>query len=197
VDVSDEESNALGTLGCKAGELVRRSIREFEINDIDLMIRYFLDADPAFLKNMGVDVYKLPSFEKWRQIVLDDFKKPVERKKFYYVMWELDGFPAGHSNINKIVYGQEAYMHLHLWKPAERKRGHGTFFIRESISRYFDKFDLKSLFCEPNALNPAPNRTLKKAGFEHVQRYETTPGWINFHQPVNRWILTREKWKPF
>ncbi|MEM7345033.1 MAG: GNAT family protein, partial [Chloroflexota bacterium] len=123
-----------------------------------------------------------------------DFEQPLAQKKFYYVLWELDQAPIGHSNINKIVYGQEAYMHLHLWHSQKRKGGHGTFFIQESINRYFELFHLQNLFCEPYALNPAPNKTLAKAGFELLKTYETTPGWINFNQPVNRWVLTKETW---
>lgn len=143
---------------------------------------------------MGVEASKLPRVDEWRQILLEDFERPLEDRNFYYVIWEIDGIPVGHSNINKIVYGQEAYVHLHLWRPERRRNGNGTFFIQESISCYFEKFRLQKLFCEPYALNPAPNRTLPKVGFELVKTYETTPGWINFYQPVNRWVLTQEKW---
>lgn len=38
--------------------------------------------------------------------------------------------------------------------------------------------------------NPAPNKTLKKAGFELVKEYVTTPGPINFEQPVKLWCLS-------
>jgi hypothetical protein len=54
---------------------------------------------------------------------------------------------------------------------------------------------LKKLFCEPYALNPAPNKTLEKIGFEFVKEYITTPGWINFEQPVKLWMMDFEKFK--
>ncbi|NEO14915.1 MULTISPECIES: GNAT family protein [unclassified Moorena] len=173
---------------------MKRSIREFEASDIDLMIHYFLNADHEFLRGMGVEPSKLPNSDKWRQILLEDFERPVEHSRLYYLIWEIDDTPVGHSNLNKIIYAQEAFMHLHLWQPEKRRSGNGTYFINESIYCYFTKFHLQNLFCEPYALNPAPNKTLPKAGFELVKTYETTPGLINFNQTVNRWILTKEKW---
>ncbi len=173
---------------------LKQSIREFEAADVDFMINYFLQADPAFLELMGVEPGKLPRADAWRRIVLEDLERPLEHRKFYYLLWQIDGAPVGQSNINKIVYGKEAYMHLHLWGQEQRQRGHGTYFIRKSISRYFEKFQLQNLYCEPYALNQAPNKTLPKAGFEFIETYETTPGWINFKQRVNRWVLSREKW---
>ena len=175
-------------------ESLGRNIREFEVHDIDLVLNYFLNADCAFLKAMGVDKNKLPHSDKWRQILVEDFDRLIEQKRFYYIIWELDGVPVGHSNISKIIYGKEAFMHLHLWQWENRRRGHGTYFIEESIAFYFQKFHLQNLICEPYALNPAPNRTLAKIGFEFIKVYETTPGWITFRQLVNRWMLTKEKW---
>ena len=158
------------------------------------MVNYFLDADHAYLRGMGVDPGKLPTAKKWRQILLEDFVRPIEDKRFYYVIWELDDVPVGHSNLNKINYAQEAFMHLHLWQSQNRHTGHGTQFIQQSLACYFEKFHLQRLFCEPYALNSSPNRALPKAGFEFVKTHEPEPGWINFQHPVNRWVITQDMW---
>ena len=55
--------------------------------------------------------------------------------------------------------------------------------------------NLKILYCEPYSLNPAPNHTLKKIGFEFVKENITIPGFLNFEQKVNLWKLTCEKFK--
>ena len=173
---------------------MKRTISELSANDIDPIINYFLQADHAFLHAMGVDPKKLPNGDDWRQRLLEDLNCPIPERQYYYLMWELDDRPVGHSNINKIIFGTEAYMHLHLWELSIRQSGHGAHFIRSSIDRYFETFNLQTLLCEPYRLNPAPNKTLAKIGFELIKTYETTPGWINFQQTVNRWALTREKW---
>ena len=144
---------------------------------------------------MGADPHKLPTLEAWRQLLREDLKRSSQTQQFYYLLWELDDTPVGHSNVNKIIFGREAYMHLHLWQPIQRRSGHGTFFIQACIAQYFERFKLQNLFCEPYAMNPGPNRTLPKVGFEWVKTYDTTPGWINFHQTVNRWVLTQERWQ--
>ena len=63
--------------------------------------------------------------------------------------------------------------------------------MRRSIDFYFDHLRIETLFCEPNAFNVAPNRTLQKAGFKYLKTYHTVPGPLNFHQAVTRWVVER------
>ena len=170
-----------------------KSVREMMKNDINLIIDYFLGSGPEFLSAMGVDINKLPGKEEWSKIISDDFEQPLESKKFYYVIWQVNDIPVGHSNINNIIFGKEAYMHIHLWHSHNRKRGDGSYFIKESLFYYFQKFKLQKLFCQPYALNPAPNRALRNVGFELIKKYETVPGWLNFKQFVNLWVLDRDR----
>jgi len=88
-------------------------------------------------------------------------------------------------------------MHLHLWNKDVRKKGYGTRFVKLSLPYFFGNYQLKKLFCEPYALNPAPNKTLEKAGFEFIKEYTTIPGFINFEQPVCLWEMRFEKFKTF
>jgi [ribosomal protein S5]-alanine N-acetyltransferase len=154
------------------------------------IVDYFVNADVLFLDGMGVDPKLLPSREVWLKTLYENHQKPIEGRNIYYVIWHVGGKPIGHSNINKIIFGQEAYMHLHIWQPATRKQGFGLNLVRRSIPFYFKNFQLKNLYCEPYALNPAPNKALKKLGFEFIKEYETKPGLISFPQPVNRWCLS-------
>ena len=172
---------------------MKRNVREMNLSEVHLMINYFLEADHSFLSVLGVDPAKLPQFDQWYEILRQDFDRPINDRHFFYLVWELDGIAVGHSHINDIVYAKEAFMHLHIWNPAQRKAGNGTFFVRESITIYFELFNLLKLFCQPYALNPAPNRTLQKVGFEYLKTYETTPSWLNFPQPVTLWMLNRAR----
>jgi len=166
---------------------IMRTVREIKEADINLILDYFLDATPEFLKGLGVDMNKLPQRDTWHKLLDNELLKPVEEKQMYFIIWELDGKPIGHSNINKIKFGEEAFMHLHLWKPDNRVKGNGSWFVTETIPYYFKNFRLKTLFCEPNAFNTAPNKTLEKVGFIFVKEYITTPGYLNFEQPVKLW----------
>jgi ribosomal-protein-alanine N-acetyltransferase len=169
-----------------------RCLTEAEIPSI---VSYFVDATDEHLLRMGVDRVKLFKREEWIKSISIELQKPLEEKQLFYVIWEVDGKPIGHSNINKIKYTDEAYMHLHMWTPVTRQRGLGTELVKRSIPFYFNNFKLKNLFCEPYAHNPAPNKTLPKLGFEFIKKYNTIPGVICFPQEVNRYVLTRDKFE--
>ena len=169
------------------------SVRQLEINDHEKIVDYFLNADKDFLINLGVDLTKLPARQEWLDILSSNFTLSPEQKKFFYIIWLLDNKPVGHSNINKIVFANEAYMHLHIWHKYTRQQGVGAEFLKLTLPYYFDNFQLQNLFCEPSAFNAAPNKTLEKLGFDFLKSYDTIPGWLNSYQRVNRWVLTKEK----
>ena len=169
------------------------SVREIQQADIDSITNYFLDADDFFLLKMGVDKAKIPSLSEWRKILSEQLYQDYSQKRSYCITWLVNDEPVGHSNVNKIIFGQEAYMHLHIWDPGARMEGKGTSFIKKTLPFYFNNLQLKKLYCEPNAFNTAPNKTLEKAGFHFVKNHITTPGWLNFEQPVNLWELSKER----
>ncbi len=168
------------------------SVREMKEGDIAMVVDYFVNADIEYLRAMGADKNKLMNKEEWIGMLRKELHLPISKKKFYYMIWEVDGKPSGHSNINEIEYGTIATLHLHLWNNEKRRKGMGLDLLRLTISHYFENFELKKLICQPYALNPAPNRIMKKIGFEFVREYETMPGWINFHQTVRRYEMTKE-----
>ena len=162
------------------------SLKEYE-----RMVDYFLNANNSFLSGMGVARSRLPTRETWLQNLLTDHQLPDHQKDRLYVGWFYNGQQVGHSSVNKIQVDEEAYFHLHLWRPELRKSGLGTQFCRESIKIYFDRLRLKTLWSEPCAENPAPNRALLKLGFEFIKRYRTIPGEIAFEQDVNLYRLRK------
>ena len=97
----------------------------------------------------------------------------------------------GFSSCDKISFGERANMHLHVIEDGHRRRGFGTESVRRSVEIYFDRLQLKVLFCEPNAFNEAPNRTLQKAGFKYLKTYVTVPGPMNSRQAVTCWMMER------
>jgi RimJ/RimL family protein N-acetyltransferase len=171
------------------------SVRELQAKDIPLIADYWLNSEPDFLVGMGVDLAKVPSREELSTMLTHQLSLPISERMSYALIWLENDTPVGHSNVNKIEFGESAYMHLHLWQPARRQKGAGTELVKQSLPYYFENLQLKTLYCEPYALNPAPNKTLAKTGFEFVKRHTTIPGTINFEQEVNRWQLTRERYE--
>lgn len=169
-----------------------RSVRLMELAETGVVIDYFYGATPEYLNSLGVDPARLPERTPWEAHFAKLFSMPIAQRPVVFVLWELGGEPAGFSSSDKIVFGEEAYMHLHILQPARRQRGNGTAFVRQTARLYFELLQIERLFCEPYALNTAPNRTLQAAGFKYIKTHETVPGPLNFHQPVTRWMIERE-----
>ena len=171
------------------------SVREIQQSDIEPLSDYWFKSDPAFLISMGVDLSKLPTRNEWEQMLNEQINQSYEEKKSYCIIWLVNDEAIGHCNVNRIIFGDEAYLHLHIWKPNNRTKGMGLQFVKMTLPWFFEKIELKKICCEPYTLNPAPNKTMEKLGFDFIKEYVTVPGWINFEQPVKHWELSLEKFK--
>jgi len=171
------------------------SIRELELRDIDPFASYWLNADKFYLANMGVDINKLPGKNEFLSYWKSQLEVPLEERSSYCIIWQKNDTPIGHSSTRPTYFGSEAYMHLHLWNNHERGKGIGYEFMKLTVPHFFERLRLKDLYCEPYALNQAPNRLLKKSGFDFVKEYTTLPGPFNFDQQVKLWHLSRQKFE--
>lgn len=166
------------------------TVRKMMGSEAKVIIEYFLQATPEYLEILGVDPSRLPPPQSWRERFQRQSALPIERRGWIAVIWLLDGQPVGFSTSDKIVYGEQANMHLHVTDPERRNQGVGAECVRRSADINFERLRLKWLFCEPNAFNVAPNRALQKAGFKYLKTHMTVPGPLN-HQAVTRWVIER------
>ncbi len=166
-------------------------VREMQSADVGARIDYFHDATDEHLRTMGVDRGLLPTKEAWRARIEADLARPIRERTGYALVWELAGRMVGFSATDQIEFGKQAFMHLHILRPEERHAGLGAEFVTLSAAAFFRVLEIERLFCEPNALNVAPNRTLQRAGFRYLFSHETIPGPINFRQVTTRWVLER------
>ncbi|CCD88007.1 Conserved hypothetical protein; Putative Acyl-CoA N-acyltransferase [Bradyrhizobium sp. ORS 285] len=166
-------------------------VREMELAETSLVIDYFYSSSIEQLDLMGIDPTRMPTKPVWAGLFKTLYDTPIIERAALLLIWRLDGRPIGFSSCDRIVFGNRAHVHLHITEPELRSRGLGTECISRSIDLYFDRLRLKRLFCEPNAYNTAPNRTLQKAGFRYLKTYKTVPGPMNYHQAVTRWMFER------
>ena len=158
------------------------------------MVDYFVGADPAFLRGMGVDPARLPARAAWLAAALADGERPAAERDRIYLAWLVDGVLSGHSSASHITAGVEAHVHLHLWRRDLRRAGLGTALFARSIGHYFERLELERVVCEPYAGNPGPNRTLVRLGFRLVRTYRTVPTNIALEQDVSRYEIERADW---
>jgi RimJ/RimL family protein N-acetyltransferase len=172
-------------------KLMELNVREMRLEETSLVIDYFHSSTPEHLEMLGVDPTRLPSRDVWASLFKSLYDAPLPERRGYFLIWLADGRPIGFSSCDKIVFGTQANMHLHVTEPAQRQRGIGENGVRQSVELYFQMLKIKQLFCEPNAFNVGPNRTLQRAGFKYVKTHMTVPGPLNFRQAVNRWLIER------
>lgn len=169
----------------------RLSVRPMRLDEVHIRISYFHSATDAYLKTLGVDRALLPTPDEWYQSYARDYSLPLTKRETYSLIWENEGQPAGFSSLDRIRFGDEAFMHLHVLTAGDRNVGLGASFVRLSVRHYFEVLKLQRLYCEPNAFNTAPNRTVQKAGFRYLFSHEAAPSPINFPQVTTRWIFER------
>lgn len=174
---------------------VNIEVRELTPNDIPLIVDYWLKADKDFLVGMGVDLNSLPTEEELTLMLSTQIQLSYKEKSSFALISTIHGQPVGHCNVNDIAYGRGATMHLHIWESGGRRKGLGTAMVMKSLGVFFEKLKLQTIWCEPYAANPAPNRTLERVGFEFVKTYVTIPGSLSFEQEVNRYKMTVERFE--
>ena len=170
------------------------SVDEIETEDIGFILDYWFGSDDAYLIGMGADPERFPSKGLFQQMLLQQIEASYEEKEGYCLIWKFEGTPIGHCNIDRIIFGDHAYMHLHLWENVKRNKGFGTELLKMSIPYFFKNLELEMLYCQPNAYNPAPNRIIPKVGFEFVKKWRTIPGYLNFEQEVNLYRMSKERY---
>lgn len=174
---------------------LRTKTRELSHFDVHLILAYWYTSDEVYLRSLGADINKLPPKKAMEEMLQMQLISDYSDKSSYAIIWELDDIPIGHCNVNQIKFGKSAFMHLHLWDDAHREKGIGSKLVLQSLPYFFENLKLDVLYCEPYALNPAPNKTLQKVGFEFEMKHISTPGSINFEQEVNRWKLTKAQYE--
>jgi RimJ/RimL family protein N-acetyltransferase len=167
------------------------TVREMQLSEVSMRINYFHDASDEHLGLLGVDRSLLPTRQAWRTFYEEDYARPVRDRVNYSLVWQRGEQVVGFSSTDRIDFGNEAFMHLHIVGAELRNTGLGTQFVRLSAQAYFEGLELERLFCEPNAFNVAPNRTLQRAGFRYLFTHHAQPSSINFPQVTTRWVLDR------
>jgi RimJ/RimL family protein N-acetyltransferase len=169
----------------------RFRVREMRLSEAIIRIEYFHNASEAHLERIGVDRALLPSHSAWLAFYEEDYSLPLEMRSNYSLVWEIDEVVVGFSTVDNLEYGKQAFMHLHIVHGSHRGRGVGTQFVKRSVLMYLSTLKLRRIYCQPNAYNVAPNRTLQSAGFRYEFTKDMAPSAINFRQPVTRWVFEK------
>lgn len=171
------------------------TVREVEKDDIQYIVGYWNNSSTDVLLAMGIDINNIESLKNLGDRLEKQLELSYENKAAFVLVAMIDEKRIGHCYVNNLIYGKEAFMHLHIWKTNMHKKGMGSEMVRQSIPHFFEKLKLQTLFCEPAAMNPAPNKTLERIGFKFIKRHTTIPAGWTFQLEVNHWEMTLESFK--
>lgn len=171
------------------------SVRQIEKTDIHHIVNYWKNLSNDQLETMGIDPKELYVYANLAEYIAKQIDLPIDQKSALYIIGLSDGEAYGHCYVNGIVFGKEAHMHLHVWNSSGRKQGRGSEMVKKSIPYFFERLELKNLFCETYHLNIAPNKTIERLGFEFEKCYTTSPSGWSFTLKVNRWKLTKNAFR--
>jgi RimJ/RimL family protein N-acetyltransferase len=146
-------------------------IRELQASDIDGIIAYFHFLSAADLAQIGIDDASLKREDDWKNWFEQNLYQSLNKLAAYFLVWELDEVMVGFTFVDRIVYGEDAYLYMYLIKPQLRKSGYGQKLLQQSIKTLFDQFKFDQLYCESSAINTQAQRALQACGFKYVKTH--------------------------
>jgi RimJ/RimL family protein N-acetyltransferase len=170
----------------------RFAVRPLTPEDIPQIIDYGVNASPEFLRGMGADAGKIPARVVWQANLEKVLTTPVREARVFYLTWLVDGHALGFNSLKNIVYGETGEMHLHVWDKASRGKGYGGPLFCLAAIEFFERFELKTIHCEPSASNAAPNKLLQRIGFPLVQTRIAASSELSLVCELNRYEILRE-----
>lgn len=171
------------------------TVREVQKDDIQHIVGYWDNSTTEELLAMGIDVNNIETLKHLGDRLKGQLKLPYKEKGAFVLIASDGEEPVGHCYVNNLIFGKEAFMHLHIWQTSSHKKGMGSEMVRQSIPHFFEKLKLQTLFCEPSANNPGPNKTLERIGFKFIKKHITVPAGWTFKLEVNRWEMDLENFQ--
>ncbi len=169
---------------------MRLMVREFTQADADMVINFFRSLSPEEAALFGLANTTLAYMEEWYQNLSKTLYLPLHKANYYFLIWEVNDKPFGFSFVDRIVYGEEGYMHCYILDPKQRSAGRGKAMVEHSAKVFFDQFKFDELFAEPYVLNTPANRVLQSNGFKLLHAHNNTSPEMAYNTPVNQWVKT-------
>jgi RimJ/RimL family protein N-acetyltransferase len=146
----------------------RLRVRDIAREDIAALLAYWREASEADLARLGElarpDEKRNAEFLEWFCA-----KRPsLEEAGEDILIWEKDALAIGYCTLKDAKAGETGQIHLHMWERESRGKGLGAILFCLSAVEFRKRHRLTSLFCQPKADNPMPNRMLRRVGFPEL-----------------------------
>lgn len=175
-----------------SSKLMDLSVRPLATEDFDAFINYWLGLSQAEIERLGVAIDSLPSAARMRSDLEAMLAPPNDGVRSFVLAWCINGEAIGHASLKDIVPGDFGSIHLHMWRPELRGKGHGPQLFCLAAVDFYERFKLRRIICEPKADNPAPNRLLQRIGFPLISTRIGRSSELSVICKLNRYEIMRE-----
>lgn len=138
-------------------------LRDIEESDVETLVSYWHETDPAYLASIGVDLTKLASRDVTRTRFLSSLpraQQPRERATFVVTC---DGHLVAYSNLN-FKSMDEVYAHVHTVVRSSLAKALVYAYFPEMIKIFFNCFPIPRITMQTSPANQNINRFLAKFG---------------------------------
>jgi RimJ/RimL family protein N-acetyltransferase len=119
------------------------SVGPLAAEDFDGFINHWLGLSQAEIERLGVAIDRLPSSARMRSDLEAMLVVPNDgHAQFCACLVHQCGEAIGHSSLKDIVPGNFGNMHLHMWRPDLRGKGHGPHLFCLAAVDFYERFKL-------------------------------------------------------
>jgi hypothetical protein len=137
------------------------ALRDFAVEDVDAIVRYWFTSGDEFLDFMGIDRERLGTMEDTRHRFLRAIRTGDPSQRTFALAITLDGELAGYTLLNRHT-PETNYGHWHITVPQLRAAGISTALYPHRIKTYFDLVPIERVIHQTRTRNTAVNRMLDK-----------------------------------
>lgn len=174
-------------------EKEQMSAREMEEKDMASVVDYFLDTSKEQLAIDGIDELKIPNEEQLIDNLQQCLDSENKKKEQFNLLFERNGKTYGHCHLERVSKNKTAYFYFFYWQKAFRQVEIIDEWIDQSLSYFFEKHSLKTIYTELIPSDTYRNEVLTRAGFEFVKEHNIVGDSLRFEQTLNLWKLDRNK----
>lgn len=150
------------------------TIRDVEESDIEALVSYWHDSDPAYLSSLGVNVAKLASREQTKCRFLSSIPGAQDNPERATFIVTSDGQPVAYTNLN-FSSTEEAYVHFHTFERSALVKGVVYLLFPEMFRIFFRRFPLNRLIMQTSPENENITRFLGSFGLVPRRVYISKP----------------------
>ena len=146
------------------------SVRDFEVQDIAHVLKYWFHSPLGFVESMGVDLTKLPKESDMKEHLTKrlHLNSTLKVSKLNALAILYKGQPIGFHTLVPIVEGEFGVFHAHIWQTDMRQKGVGFYSYPKACKVFIERFNLQKILFKTPIQNIGAVKVKEKLGIRCI-----------------------------